>query len=160
MRTGHAVTRRMQAREMGGYFGIAAYHIKTEVNIGTLLRSAHIFGAAFVATVGKRYERQSSNTTKMERHIPLLHYADADDLLAHVPYDCQPVAVEITEAARSLPQFTHPRRALYILGPEDGSLPEKLLTQCTAIVKIPGTFCLNLAVAGSVVMYDRIAKSA
>lgn len=145
---------------MGGYFGIAAWHTKTEVNIGTLMRSAHIFGAAFVATVGKRYERQGSNTTKMERHIPLLHFADAEDLLKHVPYDCQPVGIELVDWARSLPGFTHPRRALYILGPEDGSLPESILSRCAAVVQIPGTFCLNLAVAGSVVMYDRIAKGA
>lgn len=44
----------------------------------------------------------------------------------------------------------NPRRAVYLLGPEDGSI--------SFLVQIPSTYCLNVATAGAVVMYDRAAK--
>lgn len=146
------------ARDPRGYFGVALWHPKTAMNLGTMLRSAHIFGAAFICTIGHRYQRQSSDTIQTPRHTPLFHFADEDDFWAHIPHDCPPVAVELSERSKPLVHFAHPQRAVYILGPEDGSLPPKLLDRAYAIVEIPGRFCLNLAVAGSLVLYDRIAK--
>jgi len=143
-----------------GYFGLVCYAPKTGTNVGTLLRSAHVFGAAFVATVGRRYQRQASDVTKCFRHIPLWHFADEDDFWQHIPYECQSVAVEIHRRSRPLTGFLHPERAVYLLGPEDGSLPESWLDRAAAVVELPGKFCLNLAVAGSIVMHDRIRQRA
>jgi tRNA G18 (ribose-2'-O)-methylase SpoU len=157
---GLARSRRAQARSTRGYFGIVAWHTKTPVNVGTLWRSASIFGAAFVATIGKRYVNQASDTMKTTRHTPLFHFADEQDFWDHIPHGCVPVAVEITDRARDLTYFRHPESAVYVLGPEDGSLPDSLLAKCQRIVSIPGTHCLNLAVAGSIVLYDRVAKHA
>ena len=36
-----------------------------------------------------------------------------------------------------------------------GSLSPALLARCDTIVKIPTLFCVNVAMAGAVVMYDR-----
>lgn len=148
-----------QPKKPRGYFGIVAWHNKTPANIGTLWRSASIFGASFVGTIGARYERQSSDTMKTERHIPLIRYATEEDFWAHLPMGCVPVAVELTEKARDLTEWHHPESAVYILGPEDGSLSADMLKRCVSTVKIPGSHCLNLATAGSIVMYDRIAKA-
>lgn len=153
------MTRSAQARDPRGYFGVAIWHPKTGVNVGTLLRSAHIFGASFIATIGKRYERQASDTIRTPRHTPLFHFADENDFWAHIPHDCVPIAVELAERAKPLVEFRHPERAVYILGPEDGSLPDWFISGAYAVVEIPGKFCLNLAVAGSIVLYDRIAKA-
>lgn len=43
-----------------------------------------------------------------------------------------------------------------MLGPERGSLSPALVERCAYVVKIPTSFCINLAVAGAVVMYDRL----
>ena len=59
-----------------GYFAIGIYESKTETNIGTLWRSAYNFGADFIFTIGKRYKKEPSDTTKSERHIPLYGYDD------------------------------------------------------------------------------------
>lgn len=141
-----------------GYFGIGVMLPKNEMNMGTLIRSAHSFGAAFVFTVGRRYKRQPSDTTNGTLHMPAYHYLDTDDLWAHIPHDCVPVGIEVCGAVE-LPAFNHPRSALYILGPEDGSIPERMLSRCAVTLKIPGRWCLNVATAGSIVMYDRIAKA-
>ena len=141
-----------------GYFGVVVWHPKSGINIGTLWRSAAINDAAFLATIGKRYPPQASDTIKAPRHTPLWHFATPQDFWEHTPYNCPVVAVEIHERAKSLVQFSHPERAIYLLGPEDGSLPKELVNRAYAIVQIPGAYCYNLAVAGSIVLYDRLAK--
>lgn len=142
-----------------GYFGIAAWCPKTTDNVGTLWRSAHVFGAAFLAIIEGRYHKQASDTTKALRHVPLYEYDTFTAFLEHRPHGCRLVAVEITDGAQLLPEYRHPEQAIYILGPEDGSLSPDILKQCNSRVVIPGSYCLNLAVAGSIVMYDRIAKA-
>ena len=41
-----------------------------------------------------------------------------------------PVAVELRRNAESLIDFVHPEQALYVFGPEDGSLGRATLAQC------------------------------
>lgn len=146
---------------MSGYFAIGIEHTKTETNVGTLLRSAHSFGAAFVFTIGRRYKKQASDTPKTYRHIPLFHFDTVDDLRRHLPYDCQLVGVELTNSSRPLPNYAHPKRACYLLGAEDHGLTKEAIIACHSVVQVPGaSMCLNVAVAGSIVMYDRVVKRA
>jgi hypothetical protein len=55
-----------------------------------------------------------------------------------------------------LPSFRHPRQAAYVLGPERGSLSPDLMAACDHLVRIPTRFCINVATAGAIVMYDRL----
>lgn len=142
-----------------GYFGVACWKPKTADNVGTLWRSAHVFGASFLAVVGGRYHHQPSDTTKAPRHVPLYEYDTFDAFYAGLPHGCRVIGVELVENARSLPGYGHPDQAVYLLGPEDGSLSPAVLERCHSRLVIPGAYCLNLAVAGSVVMYDRVAKA-
>lgn len=144
---------------MRGYFGIGIAHAKTEVNVGTLWRSAHSFGADFVFTVGRRYRQQASDTTKATRHVPLFHYEDVDDLVRHLPHSCPLVGVELNPAAVPLSRFEHPLQACYLLGAEDFGLNANTLRRCHRLVEVDGaSMCLNVAVAGSLVLYDRARK--
>ena len=52
--------------------------------------------------------------------------------------------------------FVIPLQAAYILGPEHGELSPEILEACDHIVKIPTAFCINVAMAGAIVMYDRV----
>lgn len=144
-----------------GYFGIGVVGAKTETNVGTLLRSAHAFGAAFVFTVGHRYgRRQSTDTTDATRHVPLWQFATFEELVRSVPLGCAMIGVELDERAVALSEFKHPERALYVLGAEDHGLSEADRSRCDALVQIPGAaFCLNVATAGSIVLYDRLCRS-
>jgi tRNA G18 (ribose-2'-O)-methylase SpoU len=143
-----------------GYFGIGVYHPKTGPNVGTLLRSASAFGAAFVFTVGRRYHHQASDTCNTPRHVPLYHHLTVDDLAANLPHGCQLVGVELAPAARPLSTFTHPHRACYLLGAEDYGLPPAILYRCHLVVEVDGGHrCLNVAAAGSIVLWDRRRKA-
>ena len=141
-----------------GYFGIGIFNGKNTQNIGTLWRSAAIFGADFIFVIGHRYQKQCSDTMKTPRHIPLYTYKDADDFFDHVPYDCPVVAVELDENSVMLDHYFHRERCIYLLGAEDIGLPQKVLERCKEIIQIPGDYCLNVSVAGSIVMYDRATK--
>ena len=64
-----------------GYFAVGIYGCKTPENVGTLWRSATLYRAAFVFTVGARYRRfQASDTAKTPNHTPLFHFKDLADL--------------------------------------------------------------------------------
>lgn len=151
---------RRSGRVSRGFFGVAVYQPKTEVNVGTLWRSAYLNGAAFVATIGRRYRPQSSDTQRVPNHIPLIHYNDFDDLLAHLPYSCPIVGVEVDHRAKMLNEFSHPERCLYLLGAEDHGLPQRVIEECHYLVEIPTIEpqSMNVATAGAVAMYDRLSK--
>lgn len=143
-----------------GYFAVGVWHPKNSTNVGTLWRTAAIFGAAFIFTVGRRYPKHAADTVKAWRHVPYFDFADLDDLLAHLPYGCPLVGIEIDARAKPLADFRHPERACYLLGAEDHGLGSEALERCHQLVRLPGAFCLNVAVAGSIVCYDRISGAA
>lgn len=140
-----------------GFFGIAMYCPKTSHNWGTLLRTANLMGADFIATIGKRYKHQAGDTLKTTRHIPMYHYESFEEFYKHLPYGCQLIGVELTPDAQNLKDFNHPEQACYLLGAEDIGLPEQVMEKCHKIVKLEGRFSMNVAVAGSIILYHRVA---
>lgn len=138
-----------------GYFAIGAERISKSLNVGNLMRSAHGFGAAFTFTIGRQYRGHEAfaDTSKSSKHVP--HYDWPDLAAMAMPQGCKLIGVELLEEAVDLPAFHHPARAAYVLGPEMGSLSPGLLARCDAVVKIPTFFCINVAMAGAIVMYDR-----
>ena len=142
-----------------GFFGIGIQNTKTEQNIGTLWRSASIMGASFIFTIGKRYKTQASDTMKSWKHIPLYNYETLEDFYKSMPYDCQLIGVELDQKSIPVVQFCHPERCIYLLGAEDNGLTKEAICKCHRLVQLPGDYCMNVAVAGSMIMYDRYMKS-
>ena len=105
---------------MRGYFEIGIYHTKTEINVGTLWRSAYQLGAAGIFTIGRRYKSQASDTPKTWRHIPMRHYTDFDDFSCHRPMDAVLIGIEM--GGDLLHTCRHPQQAIYLLGAEDSGL--------------------------------------
>jgi len=139
-----------------GYFAIGVERISKSMNLGNLMRSAYSFGASFVFTVDAdaRAFESKSDTSKAAEHLPAYHWARADEM--QLPRHCRLVGVELVDEAVDLPSFRHPTRAAYVLGPERGSLSDDMLARCDYVVKIPTAFCINVAMAGAVIMYDRV----
>ena len=142
---------------MRGYFGFGVERISKPMNLGTLMRSAHAFGASFFftleATFPPRKVRQS-DTSDASKHLPLYIWNSLAEV--QLPRGCSLVGVELTEEAVDLPSFRHPLAAAYVLGPERGSLSPELQARCDLVVKIPTKFCVNVGIAGALVMYDRM----
>ncbi|WP_025899947.1 RNA methyltransferase [Sneathiella glossodoripedis] len=139
-----------------GYFGIGIEGVSKPMNAGNLFRTAHAFGASFVFTIGAEYSvrKARSDTSVAPKNIPWYDFDSVDDL--RLPNLCKLVGVELLDEAVDLPSFFHPVSAAYVLGRERGSLSPELQAKCDYFIKIPTSFCLNVATAGAVVMYDRI----
>lgn len=140
---------------MRGFASIGLIAPKKEVNVGGVLRAAGCYGVKTVVIQGIRYMKYSTDTQKAFRTIPTIF---VDDIWASIPYGAEPVAVEICSRAKFLPGFVHPEQAFYIFGPENGSVPEELIGKCQRVVAVPTKFCMNLAAAVNVILYDRLAK--
>ncbi len=153
------MSRIKQIEEDYGFFGIGIVNHSDEVNIGTLWRSAYLLGASFIFTVDKKYKKQDSDVTKAWTRIPLYHYKTFDELTTNLPYSTQLIAVEMGEDSIPIEDFSHPPRAIYLLGSEISGLSKSLMERCQSVIKLPGEFSLNVSVTGSIVMYDRKIKS-
>ncbi|MFK7839453.1 MAG: RNA methyltransferase [Bdellovibrionales bacterium] len=142
---------------MRGYFGIGVEGVSKEQNVGTIARSAHSFGASFFFTIDPEvdvHKFRSSDTSDAFDHLPYHQYDSVDTFV--LPEKCALVAVELVEDSIELPSFRHPIRAAYVLGPEMGNVSPELLEKCDHVIKIPMKFCVNVGVAGALVMYDRV----
>lgn len=144
---------------MRGYFGLGVEGISKPGNLGNLVRSAHAFGASFFFTVDAvldNRELEAVDTSHAAGHIPFYKYPNLAAFT--LPKECLLVGVELIEGAIDLPRFRHPPCAAYVLGPELGSLSPGMLARCAFTVKIPLKFCVNVGVAGALVMYDRMVS--
>lgn len=141
---------------MRGYFGIGAEGISKAGNVGSLFRSAHAFGASFMFTVAAGYTAKEGNrtdTSQATSHVPYYEFPDVSSLI--LPRECTLVGVELTDDAIDLPSFHHPLQAAYVLGPEKGSLSPGMQGRCAVTIRIPTRFCINVGLAGAIVLYDR-----
>ena len=144
---------------MRGYFAIGIEGVSKTGNIGNLIRTAHGFGAAFCFTLREMTpdgvpSPVISDTSQSVKSIPFFEFNTLDE--AVLPKACQLVGVELCEDAVELPSFRHPHNAVYILGSERLSISKDTMERCDHIIKIPTKFCLNVATAGAIVMYDRM----
>ena len=143
-----------------GYFGIGVESSSKIMNAGNLLRTTHAFAGSFFFFVRSAFDRrelEASDTARSIGSMPVYHFDDVPDLL--LPKSCKLIGVELTEDAIDLPLFHHPQQAAYVLGPEKGSLSPAMQARCDHIVKIPMKFCVNVGIAGAIVMYDRLISN-
>lgn len=127
------------------------------MNAGSLFRTAHAFGAQFVFSVEPYVDMRgirNSDTSRTADHIPYYQWDRPDDM--ELPKGCQLVGIELLEDAVALPSFRHPERAAYVLGSERGSLSDAMVERCDHVIQIPLAFCINVGIAGAIVLYDRM----
>ncbi len=144
---------------MRGYFAVGVEGISKGFNLGNLVRTSNAFDASFFFTINASVsyaEVKSSDTAHSDIHMPFYAYKNLSEFT--LPKDCALVGVELLDDAVDLPSFRHPMRAAYVLGPEKGNLSPELVKRCDHIVKIPTKFCVNVGIAGAMVIYDRMVS--
>lgn len=132
---------------------------KSPTNVGSVMRAAGCFTVDSVMYTGTRYDRSiklNTDTKKISSTVPL---TKVEDLLDIKEEGASVICVDLIEGATPLPVFKHPNKALYIFGPEDGTIRQSIIDQADSVVYIPTKGCLNLAATVNVVLYDRLAKS-
>ena len=144
--------------ENRGFASIGLHRPKNAENVGGVLRAAWCYGVAQVSISGARnnWLHHATNTPSAHKHMPVVL---TDDLLEQVPFGTQIVAVDLIPGAVSLPEFVHPERAIYLFGPEDGTLGGEMVRRAHHVVMVPTRACMNLSACVNVVLYDRAAKA-
>ncbi len=141
------------------FLGIGLVNPKSPTNVGSVMRAAGCYSVDKVLYTGGRYDRAAefyTDTHQMASQIPLQH---VDDLIAAVPTETRVVCVELVEGAQSLPLYEHAVNALYLFGPEDGSIDQHIIDRAHDVVYVPTVMCMNLAASVNVLLYDRLAKN-
>lgn len=138
---------------------IGLYNPKSPTNVGAVLRAAGCYDAAQVRYNGTRYSRAVKFQTDTQNSKERIQLVEMEDLTANVADDVEIVCVELVVGATALPHFTHPESAIYVFGPEDGSLPQEMVDKAHHVVYVPTHGCMNLAATVNVVLYDRMAKT-
>lgn len=133
---------------------------KSATNVGAVLRAANCFQASAIRYTGHRWERGAKFHTDTKNAAAHFDIAKVDDLLAELPAKTKVVCVDLIEGATALPDFDHPEDAIYVFGPEDGSVPQAVIDRADHVTYVPTVGCLNLAATVNVVLYDRQAKAA
>lgn len=132
-------------------------------NVGMVIRLASCYGIGQVWYTGERVSLDISPRKRLPREERMKGYADVEIINCDYPFeqfaDAAPVAVEVREKSEPLHSFEHPENALYVFGPEDGSIAKGLLSHCHRFVVIPTRHCLNLATAVATVLWDRQYKA-
>jgi tRNA(Leu) C34 or U34 (ribose-2'-O)-methylase TrmL len=131
-------------------------------NVGAAVRAASCYGVRQVWFIGDRVRLDGAKRQRLPREERMRGYQDVEvrhaDQFFDAFEDAVPVAVELRRNAESLIDFVHPEHALYVFGPEDGSLGRATLAQCHRFLVIPTRHCANLSAAVYTVLYDRHAK--
>jgi tRNA(Leu) C34 or U34 (ribose-2'-O)-methylase TrmL len=131
-------------------------------NVGAAVRAASCFGARQIWYTGERVPIEADAGYRLPREERMRGYKDVDLYQFDEPLSlinrATPVAIEVRDNAEPLPEFEHPENAVYVFGPEDGSIPPPVLARCHRFVIVPTRHCLNLGAAINVVLYDRCLK--
>ncbi len=132
-------------------------------NVGGALRACAAFGATQLYWTGERVAFNAKHLPSEERRRrsqqSVLFALDQDAVRRLACQGFTPVGVELKPDAENLLFFEHPEKAAYVFGPEDGSLSKEVRELCHRFVFIPTHYCLNLAAAVNVVLYDRRVKA-
>ena len=137
-------------------FSIVLEYPTKEANFGLILRTAYNFNCSSIITIGHKYKRVSTDTPDTEKQIPIFHFKNWNETV--LPQAWTVIGVEILKNSKSILNFSHPKSATYIFGPENSSLSKEAQDICNYIIQIPTNHCLNLSITAAIIMYDRIVK--
>jgi tRNA(Leu) C34 or U34 (ribose-2'-O)-methylase TrmL len=135
-------------------------------NVGAAVRACSCYDSPLILFTGERVSLEPDKHKKgyrLPREERMKGYKDVTLLNDQYPFnrftkDVVPVAVEVRDNSEQLPFFEHPQNAVYVFGPEDGSIPQIYLKHCQRFLVIPSKHCLNLSMAIGTVLYDRRSK--
>jgi TrmH family RNA methyltransferase len=131
---------------------LALWRVSDPGNVGTLLRSADAFGAGVMLSEGcadpfgpKALRAAMGSTFRIP--LPKFELRDAVALVA--------------DGGQPLAELELERYSTFVLGAEREGLPEEIVAQCEARATIPvqGVESLNVAMAGTITLYERSRPS-
>lgn len=118
-------------------FALLIFNIKSNTNIGQLIRTANAFGAKEICVVGRKkfstYGNKSTSSTTKFRHFYQID--EAIDHYKNLEFDI--VGIEITDSSTSINKKKFVNDSVFILGNEGSGIHENVLSKCDYCVFIP-----------------------
>lgn len=142
---------------------VVLYDPKYPHNVGEVLRACSCFDITQLWITGTRMAKKVWEGKRIPREERLRGFREVemlldDEPLKFFPKGVVPVAVELLKGAENMYAFEHPENAVYIFGPEDGTLPQGIRRHCHRRLFIPTRHCVNLNAAVHLVLNDRKYK--
>lgn len=129
-------------------FYVGVYEEWNQRIVGEVGRLAAVYGAAGFFSIGP--------SAVFRRDIPTLSFLTLADAIEGLPEDAEWVALETGGVALS--DFTHPKTAVYLLGPNASTLPRKdVLDWMAHRVSVEGGVLSTPAVA-AITLHDRLVS--
>lgn len=133
-------------------------------NVGFVLRNAYNFGVNQLWVTGDRVGLYGTDSYRLPREERFKEYRQVNLIGHNRPFNrfargVTVVGVELIPGAMPLTYFQHPTDAVYVFGPEDGSISKGFRTRVHQFVFVPTLSCLNLAMVVTAVLYDRLYKA-
>ena len=127
-------------------------------NVATIIRACSCFGVKNLLWSGDRVDPGPYD--RLPREERMKGYKDVSWKRTDRPFDMieknvTPVCVELVPGSQNLVQFKHPENAVYVFGPEDGSVQQTFRRFCHHFVFIPAKHCLNLSAAVNIILFHR-----
>ena len=156
--------RRARRRSQHGcwdHLVVAPLWVAYRANLGTLLRTCDAVGACMAVPDSEHYREALAvgDTLRLGRR-PCIHWLPRTRevwIAGQQAAGWRIVAVELAEGAIALPRLEPARsRTIVLLGHESNGIPEELVDSADDCVEIPMIgrgASLNVAVAGSLVLY-------
>lgn len=146
---------------MKGEVAVALINPKYPHNVGAAIRGMSCFtnGGRLMFT-GDRVNPEEMDRIPREERMKAyatVNWAKVEKPTVEVPH-LTPVVVELLPGATPLRYFEHPENALYIFGPEDGSVGAGVRNAAHHFVVIESQHCMNLSVAVNLLLHDRAYK--
>lgn len=132
-------------------------------NCASVLRTCAAYGIEQLWWTGERVRLELDRAGRWPREERMKGYKavklyNHERPLDFFPKDVTPVAIELDRTATNLLHFEHPDNAVYLFGPEDGSIYQPYLRLCHWRIQIPTRHCLNLGQAVATLLWDRLYK--
>ncbi|BCE01218.1 RNA methyltransferase [Marinicellulosiphila megalodicopiae] len=131
---------------------------KSPSNVGAVMRAAGCYASEAIYYTGDRFERAQKYQQDTKNHSQTIPLNKIENIQTLKTSKSKIVCIELVEGAIALPDFKHPEQAIYVFGPEDGSIDLSIVKSADHVVYIPTIGCMNLAATTNVVLYDRMAK--
>jgi tRNA (guanosine-2'-O-)-methyltransferase len=151
--------RRQRSHSCWDHLVVAPLWVAYGANLGTLLRTCDAVGACIAVPATPHYREALAHGDTLSRR-PCIHWLDRGKegwIEAQRAAGWRIVAVELAEDATPLPRMEPARgRTVVLLGHEHHGIPDDVVAQADECVEIPMVgrgASLNVAVAGSLVLY-------
>jgi len=152
--------RRGRTHGCWGHLIVAPLWVAYDANLGTLLRTCDAVGACLAAPRTRHYREALAVGDTLRGRRPCIHWVAPSKetwLAAQRDAGWRLVAVELADGATPLPRLARARRpTVLLLGHEHHGVPDDVLAtvdECVEIPMVGSGASLNVAVAGSLVLY-------